>query len=481
MGWLLSLLCLLIAGGIGVVLSSVVTPLLLLVGGGLLHGVAALNLFPDMARAGAHGLGTWAALQSKHFDAFADSLDHIGGVADFGVTVAPLLNLAPVAIPALLAACLVWLALRRIAWRDEGGDMIARLHARAPDRSDPEERQLVNIVAEIAIAAGMPTPGLLLIDSPEINAAAVGRYGANAHVLITRGLLDRLDRDETSGIVAHLIASIGAGDIRLSHGILAVFQTFGFFVTFLDLPFRWSAWRALGGLLLVATGLRRQPEAVAQTLEAVERGLNADAMPDIDRVWSIIPYPRVRKILLVPWLPLILISVILRLVLFLWTALFLGPPLALMWRNRRFAADAMAVQLTRNPNGLASALTRISGSSIPPGGQGREYAFVHGPASSRKGGFADRRTVTLSLHPALIKRLQRLRELGATSIGPRRLMPIRFDLIARFPGRTLLVAFLLALLLPLGATLVVMVGFLTVLVMTLGLAAGLTIAAGVLG
>src|SRR6516165_4632373 len=151
-GWFLSLLCLLIAGGIGVVLSSVVTPLLLLAAGGLLHGLAALSLFPDSARAGAHVLGTWAALQSKHFDAFVDSLDHISGVTDLGVTVVPLLNLAPVAIPALLAACLVWLALRHIAWRDQGRDMIARLHARPPDQRDLEERQLANIVAEMAIA-----------------------------------------------------------------------------------------------------------------------------------------------------------------------------------------------------------------------------------------------------------------------------------------------------------------------------------------
>ena len=135
-GWLLSLLCLLIAGGIGVVLSSVVTPLLLLAAGGLLRGVAAVGLFPDMARAEAHVLGAWAALQSKHFDAFVNSLDHVNGFGDLGVTVAPLLKLAPVALPALLAACVVWLALRRIAWRDEGRDMIARLHARSPDGSD---------------------------------------------------------------------------------------------------------------------------------------------------------------------------------------------------------------------------------------------------------------------------------------------------------------------------------------------------------
>lgn len=480
-GWLLSVLCLLIAGGIGVVLSSVVSPLLLLAAGGLLHGMAALGLFPDISHSEARVLGTWVALQSKHFDEFVNSLDHVSGMGDLHVAFVPLLNLAPIAVPALLAACLVWLVMRHIAWRDEGQDMIARLKARSPDLHDLEERQLANIVAEVAIAAGISTPELLLIDSPEINAAAVDCPGPKARVLITRGLLDRLDRDETSGIVAHLIASIGAGDIRLSHGILAVFQTFGFFVTFLDLPFRWSAWRALGSLLLVAMRLRRKPEAVAQTLEAIERGLDAEAMPNIDKLWSVIPYPRVRKVLLVPLLPLILISVILRLVLFLWTALFLGPPLALMWRNRRYAADAMAVQLTRNPDGLARALTHIDDSRIPAGGEGREYAFVHGPTSPQKGGFADRRTLALSLHPTLTRRLQRLQELGAMSIRQRPLMPISFDLIARFPGRALLVACLLILLLPLGFVLVVAVGFLTLLVMTFGLAAGLTITAGVLG
>ena len=41
--------------------------------------------------------------------------------------------------------------------------------------------------------------------------------------------------------------------------------------------------------------------------------------------------------------------------MFLWTSLFLGPPLAMIWRDRRYAADAMAVQLTRNPDGLARA------------------------------------------------------------------------------------------------------------------------------
>ena len=376
---------------------------------------------------------------SAHFEAFVDSLDHVNGLSDLGVTVAPLLRLAPVAVPALVAACLVWIVLRRISLRGEGGDLIARLRARPPNPDDQEERQLANVVAEMAIAAGLPAPTLLLIDLPYINAAAVGGSRGQASVLVTRGLLDQLDRDETSGVVAHLVASIGAGDIRLTHGILAVFQTFGFFVTFLDLPFRWSAWRALGGLALVAAGLRRSPDMVAQTLESVERSMDAEAMPDVEKVWSVIPCRRVRLVLLAPLLPLILISVILRLVLFLWTALFLGPPLALIWRNRRYAADAMAVQLTRNPDGLARALSRIGGTGIPDGGEGREYCFVHGPPSGRKGGFTDRRTITLSLHPTLGRRLQRLHALGATAGGGAPVRLIRLILIALYPGRALLV------------------------------------------
>jgi Zn-dependent protease with chaperone function len=473
--------CLLIAGGIGVILSSVVTPLLLLAGGGLLHLLARLGVAPTAARAGAHGLGAWASGHSAHFEAFVDSLDRVKGMGDLGVTVAPLLRLAPVAVPALVAACLVWIVLRRISLRGEGGDLTGRLGARAPYPHDQEEHQLSNIVAEVAIAAGLPAPTLLLIDSPSINAAAVGGSRGQASVLVTRGLLDQLDRDETSGVVAHLVASIGAGDIRLTHGILAVFQTFGFFVTFLDLPFRWSAWRALGGLVLVAAGLRRSPELVEQTLESVERSMDAEAMPDVEKVWSVIPWRRVRQVLLVPLLPLLLISLILRLVLFLWTALFLGPPLALIWRNRRYAADAMAVQLTRNPDGLARALSRIGGTAIPDGGEGREYCFIHGPPSARKGGFTDRRTITLSLHPTLGRRLQRLHALGATAGGGAPMRLIRFDMIAQYPGRALLVCFLLALLVPLGVILVLAVGYLTAIAMTLGLAAGLAISAGVLG
>jgi Zn-dependent protease with chaperone function len=480
-GRILALVCLLIAGGIGVVLSAVVTPMLLLAGGGLLRLLARFGIMPARMHDAVHGLGTWANGHSAHFQELLDSLDHVNRLSDLTVTLTPLRHLAPVCIPALVAACVVWIVLRRIARRAEGGDLITRLHARPPNPLDLEERQLGNIIAEMAISAGLPEPRLLLIDRSEINAAAVGSGRAHATLLVTRGLLDQLDRDETSGIVAHLIASIGAGDVRLTHAILAVFQTLGFFMTFLDLPFRWSAWQALGGMVLVMLGLRRSPEKMEQTLELLEFGMDASAMPDVEHVWSVIPSVVVRKILLVPLLPLILVSIIMRLVLFLWTALFLGPPLAMIWRNRRYAADAMAVQLTRNPDGLARALSQIGDSGVPEGGEGREYYFVHGSSSSpKKRDGAARGPITGSLHPSLARRLRRLHALGAM-VGGERPRRFQWEQIAQHPAQMLLGLFLMLLLIPLLGTLVVAVLYLTAIAMTLGLAAGLTITAAVLG
>ncbi len=477
--WAFSGICLLIASGIGVVLSTVVTPLLLVFGGGLLLLLAHFGVFADGLRQTAHGFGVWAQGQSAHFQALIDSLDGVNSIADLRVTISPLLQLAPVVGPALVAAGLVWIVLWRLSLRGEAEDLVVRLRARPANPNDLEERQLTNIVAEMAIAAALPTPDVWLIDSPEANAAALGRARGQSRILVTRGLLDQLDRDATSGTVAHLVASIGAGDLRLMHAILAVFQTFGFFLSFLDLPFRASAWTALGGLVLVACGVRRDPAAVAATLEAVERGMDADTMPDIDRVWSVIPSVRVRKVLLIPLLPLMLVSMILRLALFLWTALFLGPPLAMIWRNRRYAADAMAVQLTRNPDGLARALGQIAGSAIPDGGEGREYCFIHATPSGQRAGFASRRTMTVSLHPPLGRRLQAVQALGA-DIMVRRHRIEWSAAIANHPGRALLVGLLLLLLVPLGGTLVLAVLYLTAIAMTLGLAAGLALATGLL-
>lgn len=289
--WRLTLVCLLIASGVGIVLSAAVTPLLLLLGGGVLRLAATFGIAPTASRGTVEGLGLWAGRYLEYFEQLTSSLDHINGLADAWALLAPLAKLSPLAIPALIAAGIVWLVLRRLAIRAGGEDLIYRVSGRAAAPHDREERQLADIVEEVAIAAGMPAPRLLFVDSPVINAAALGRSHRDAAVLVTRGLVDRLDRSETSAVIGHLMASIAGGDVRLMASILAVFQTFGFFVTVLDLPFRWSAWRALGGLGLVAVTPRPASERVARAGERLEAGLGAETMPDIDRMFAWIPYP----------------------------------------------------------------------------------------------------------------------------------------------------------------------------------------------
>ena len=146
--------------------------------------------------------------------------------------------------------------------------------SRAAD--DLEERQLGNIVAEMALAAGLPTPRLMLIDADEANAAAFGASHLDATLVVTRGLLDRLDRQETVGAVAHVVASAGNGDLGLAAAVLAVFQTLGAFLTLFDLPFRRGAWITLGGL--AGACVRRVTGAEAA---AIGEGLTTSLTPEV--------------------------------------------------------------------------------------------------------------------------------------------------------------------------------------------------------
>jgi Peptidase family M48 len=175
-------------------------------------------------------------------------IGRVHGVAD-ALAVAPAIGRAALLLlPGMLAGMLLWAALARFHRRHAAAAACAALGAREPRSDDHEERQLGNVVAEMALAAGLPTPRLMLIDADQANAAAFGASHRDATLVVTRGLLDRLDRQETVGAVAHLVASAGNGDLGLAAAVLAVFQTLGAFLTLFDLPFRRGAWITLGGL-----------------------------------------------------------------------------------------------------------------------------------------------------------------------------------------------------------------------------------------
>ena len=114
-------------------------------------------------------------------------------------------------------------AVRRLA---EGGAAVATMLGGVPvDRrtADPGERRLVNVVEEMAIAAGLPVPALYVLpEARGINAFAAGYTPDRAVVAVTRGAVDRLSRDELQGVVAHELSHVLNGDARLNLQLLAL-------------------------------------------------------------------------------------------------------------------------------------------------------------------------------------------------------------------------------------------------------------------
>src|SRR5262249_55405942 len=152
----------------------------------------------------------------------------------------PLARLSTVMVPALLVGVLAWMRLRVLNLHAGGSDLIEILMARSPRADDHDERRLFNILETTAIAAGVPTPRLFLVDQPLINAAAVGSSVRDASVLVTRGLVDSLARAEIEAVMGRLIAAICAGDLAVAQSVHAAFQTFGLALTLIDLPVRLS-------------------------------------------------------------------------------------------------------------------------------------------------------------------------------------------------------------------------------------------------
>ena len=278
-----------------------------------------------------------------------DQAEKIGTLADLARLTPRFLGFVPVIVPSVAAAILVWALLLVLLRRAAMRDLAAALQARPPRQTDLEERQFTNVVAEMAIAAGLPPPSVLIVDLPVPNAAAIGNGPADAAVIVTRAVLDAADRDETSAIVAHLVASIGNGDLKLTSAVLvAALQTLAFFVTFVDLPFRIGAWaRPLAGCRRAALQADQPGCTWLEIQRDLEESLSTRSLDAVNRFMSGGRFPTLRSILLFPFVPLVLVNVLLKLVVSLWDDALPratpGPSLAdatLPRRRQRRSADA---------------------------------------------------------------------------------------------------------------------------------------------
>jgi Zn-dependent protease with chaperone function len=324
--------------------------------------------------------------------------------------------------PGLVAMLLLW-AVVRVTFRRTGvGGVLRRMKVRPPRSGDLAEQRLVNLVHEVAVAAGVPPPRVSLIDAKATNVGAVGLRMEDATVVVTRGFVDRLPRDEQQAVIAHVMASIGNGDLTLAAEILTLIQVWGLVSLMLEaplVPMSRASLRLVGRTAL--NTLRGRADAPSREL-AVETMMAGNTFENLDSdEFEQLPdaHPLV---LLFGYLP-ILVTVGLAAIAakaIIWLTVFvMAPSISALWRARRKLADATAVQLTRYPGALAKAYRALAGRDMKvPGGVPVHFLFpVWDPDVDKDHSRPDVTSLLLHMQLPLEPRLRRLERLGAGPDG----------------------------------------------------------------
>lgn len=274
-------------------------------------------------------------------------------------------------VTALVVVGIVGLAaLVRAAQFSIGGGAVAKsLGGRLLDPStrQPDERRLLNVVEEMAIASGVPVPEVYVLDEEEgINAFAAGFSTNDAAVAVTAGGLRSLNRDELQGVIGHEFSHILNGDMRLNIRMASLI--FGIFVI-----------SVIGRLIVQSLGRGR-----VRTREKSGGGVAG---------------------ILILGVALMLIG---------WIGVLAGRLIqAAISRHREFLADASAVQFTRNPAGLSGALRKIAGAEkgsrlVNPQAAGLAHCFFGDPSHWWLNWFAT--------HPPIELRIAALEGIPASSV-----------------------------------------------------------------
>jgi heat shock protein HtpX len=288
------------------------------------------------------------------------------GVAVMGVPEAALLGAGLAVTAGIIASLITYYS----------GDSLVLSVSGAKEVTAQDQPQLLNVIREIAIAANVPMPRVYLIDDTAPNAFATGRDPAHASVAITIGLLQKLDREELQGVMAHELSHVRNYDIRFS---LMVGVMVGSIALLADFFLRFSFW---GG----GRRSRRDSDSGMGGLGVV--------------------------IFVVAIVLAILAPIVSRLV-----------QMAVS-RQREFLADVSGVELTRNPYGLARALAKISLDTEPleVANRATQHLYFENPIKAATGNSRS----LFSTHPPAIDRINRLRELSGLPpvASPEAVLPV---------------------------------------------------------
>lgn len=231
---------------------------------------------------------------------------------------------------------------------------------RAHPASQEEYQKLNNILDGLMVSSGLQNrPRLYVVDDPQPNAFATGRNPENAVICVTTGLLDKMDYYELEGVIAHELSHIKNYDIRLS-AVVSIMV--GFIVILADWVSRALFWGAR------------------------DRDNDSKGNPIL---------------MLIGLLCLILAPIFGQLM-----------QLALS-RRREFLADASAVELTRNPDGLISALQKLDSdpNELKSANNATAYMYIVSPFKSNAKDGKKRKSSLFSTHPSIDDRIEAIRNL----------------------------------------------------------------------
>jgi len=270
-------------------------------------------------------------------------------------------------VTTISAAGICWFAWRygpeRVLWATGAWEII--------DPATPEQKQLVNVVEEMAIASGLPKPRVWIVPDEDPNAFATGRDAQSASIAVTDGLLATLSRDELQGVIAHEMAHVRNLDVRLMTLLAGM----------------------VGAIALMSDGMGRMLRVGGRTgsrLGGRNGGGKGGGNP-------------LALVVLVLWLVTLIIAPVVSRILAMSVS-----------RKREFLADATGAQFTRNPMALAAALEKLSAAAAATRSitRGAAHLCIVDPSpgflSSREGFLAD----VLASHPPIRQRIIRLEGMG---------------------------------------------------------------------
>jgi heat shock protein HtpX len=255
------------------------------------------------------------------------------------------------------------------SWFGGASAILAMSGAREIQKSD--DPQLFNVVEELSIAAGLPLPRIYVINDSAMNAFATGRDAQHAAVAITRGLREQLNRDELQGVLAHEMSHVRHLDVRYS----MLMATMVGLVVFACDAFLRLSWYSGGRVRSSSSGDRDGKDGGGG---------------------------------------LAILLLILAIVLAIVAPLFATLIQMAYSRQREYLADAGAVELTRNPLGLASALQKLADDDEPlvdTANRGTAHLYIVNPLRKMRDTKQALNSVFLS-HPPIRERIARLMALA---------------------------------------------------------------------